>query len=88
MIPLSYLLIAWLVLLVIFGIMLLLTLIQTLRHGLPTPTTYILTTLFLTVIALVLFGVSGHLLNVDWSQSVTLMPGGAERAANTYLLGL
>lgn len=84
MIPLAYFLIAWLVLLGIFSILLLLTLMQTLRHGLPTPSTYISTFLFLAVIALVVLGVGGHLTGVDWEQSVALFPQGAERAADVY----
>jgi len=84
MIPLSYFLIAWIILLAIFGFLLLLTLIQMLRHGLPMPSTYISTFLFLAVIAFVVLGVGGHLTTVDWSQSVSLIPSNA----NAYLIGL
>lgn len=87
MIPLSYFLIAWIVLLGIFGIVLLLTLIQVLRHGLPSAGTYVATFLFLAVIALVLLSVSGYLLTVDWTEPIALIPGSAERAADT-LFGL
>lgn len=84
MIPLSFFLTAWIILLAIFGFVLMLTLIQVLRHGLPTAGTYISTFAFLTVIALVLLGVGGHLMTVDWATSVAIIPNGAERAADTY----
>ena len=88
MIPLYYVLIAWVVLLGIFGFMTLLTLLQMLRHGLPTPSTYVSTFFFLAVIALVVLGVGAQLTTVNWAESVSVLPGGAKQATDTYLLGL
>ncbi len=87
MIPLSTFLIAWIVLLAIFGFVLMLTLIQMLRHGLPTTGTYISTFLFLTVIALVILGVGGHLTTVDWTTQIAVLPSGTERTTDV-LFGL
>jgi hypothetical protein len=83
MIPLSYFLIAWIIGLGIFAFLLLLTLIQTLRHGLPVPSTYVSTFLFLAVIAFVILGVGVHLTTVDWSGSIAILPNGPGKTAET-----
>lgn len=69
MIPLAWFLGAWLILLVIFGLMTLLTIAMTLRYGLSCFTTYVALGLFIGVIAVVLFLTGAYLLSVDWSQS-------------------
>lgn len=74
MIPLSYFLIAWAVLLAVFGFMTLLTLIQMLRHGLPSMSTYASTFLFLIVAAGVVIGTALYLFQADMSVSINLVP--------------
>lgn len=75
MIPLSYFLIGWTILLAIFGVLMLLTLIQMLQHGLPTSSTYISTFIFLIVTASVVLSTAFYLSKVDWSITVNVIPG-------------
>ncbi len=75
MIPLGYFLIAWLVLLAINAILVLLTLMQMLRHGLPSAFTYISTLVFVAVIAAVVLGSGLYFMNVNWDVSVSVFPG-------------
>ena len=72
MIPLTWFLAGWAVLLVIFAFATFLTVAMTIRYGLSCFSTYIATTLFLGVIAFVLFASGGYLLTVDWSQGFSL----------------
>lgn len=74
MIPLSYFLIAWVILLAIFGVMMLLTLVQMLRHGLPSPWTYITTFIFLIVTAGVVIGSGLYFTGVDWTTTINVIP--------------
>jgi hypothetical protein len=74
MIPLSWFLVAWLILLAIYALLVLFTLIQMLRHGLPSPLTYASTFLFVAVIAAVVLGSGMYFLNVNWNESVSLLP--------------
>lgn len=74
MIPLSYFLIAWTVLLAVFGFMTLLTLIQMLRHGLPSLTTYLTTFIFLLVTAGVIIGTALYLSQADLTVNITVVP--------------
>lgn len=76
MIPLSYFLIVWVILLAIFGVMMLLTLIQMLRHGLSSIETYLVTAVFLSVTAIVVIGTALLLARVDWSTPVQILPDG------------
>lgn len=76
MVPLGYFLIAWLVLLAIYAILVLITLVQMLRHGLPTPFTYISTFIFVAVAVLVVIGSGMYFLSVDWNQIVDVVPKG------------
>lgn len=78
MAPLGYFLIAWLILLAIYAIFVLLTLIQMLRHGLPSPFTYVSTFIFIAVIAAVVLGSGMYFLNVDWNQTVNVLPQGMD----------
>ena len=78
MIPLSYFLIAWVILLVIFGVLMLLTLVQMLRHGLASPSTYISTFMFLVVTAGVLLWTLMYFTSVDWNTSINVLPEGIE----------
>ena len=74
MIPLSYFLVAWVILLAIFGVMLMLTLVQMLRHGLSTFGTYASTFIFLVSTVGVLIGVTIYLGGVDWKTEVNVIP--------------
>ena len=74
MIPLSYFLIAWVILLAVFGIMTLLTLVQMLKHGLPSPMTYASTFLFLIVTIGVIVGSAVYFTGVDWTMTISLIP--------------
>ncbi|HWQ99297.1 MAG TPA: hypothetical protein VN397_00415 [Candidatus Methylomirabilis sp.] len=74
MVSLTVFLIAWIVLLAIFGLLVLLTLVQMLRHGLPSPSTYVTTFLFLLVTAGVVIGTSWYLTGVDWNATINLVP--------------
>jgi hypothetical protein len=76
MIPLGYFLIAWLILLAVYAALVLFTLIQMLRHGLPTPFTYVSTFVFMAVIAAVVLGSGTYFLDVDWNQTVDVVPDG------------
>jgi hypothetical protein len=67
---LSTFLLVWVILLVIYGVLTLLTLIQMLRHGLPGFTAYISTFLFLLVTLGVVVGTSLYWTTVDWTQTV------------------
>lgn len=74
MVPLSYFLIAWAILLAIFGVVMFVTLVQMLRHGLPSLSTYVSTLVFLLVTAGVVVGTSLYLTRVDWSTKVQIVP--------------
>lgn len=74
MIPLSYFLIGWTILLAFFGVLLLLTLIQMLRHGLSVTATYVSTFIFLIVTAAVVLGTAFYLSSVDWSIGIGPAP--------------
>ncbi len=76
MIPLSYFLVAWTILLAIFGIIMMLTLIQMLRHGLPSASTYVSTFIFLVVTAGVVIWTAFYLSTVDWSVQIHAIPSG------------
>lgn len=74
MIPFIYFLIAWLVLVAIFGLMSFITVLMNLRYGLSGPVTYMTTTIFIGVSSLILLGVGGYLFILDWSVSIDLIP--------------
>lgn len=78
MIPLGYFLIAWLILLGFFGILMILTLMQMMRHGLPSVSTYLSTFLFVAVVAAVVLGSGIYFSNVDWNTQVNIVPSGME----------
>ena len=75
MFPLSVFLIAWFILLAIFGLMALLSVIQMLRYGLAGPGTYMTTLIFFVATFVVVFGTSAYLLTVDWTQQIDLFGG-------------
>ena len=75
MIPLGYFLIAWLILLAIHAFLTLFTIMQMLRHGLPSALTYASTFLFVAVIAAVVLGSGIYFMDVDWNNGVNLVPG-------------
>lgn len=74
MIPLTYFLIAWSALLALYGVFVLITLIQMLRHGLPSAATYVTTFVFLLVTAGVVIGTAWYFTGVDWSVTIDLAP--------------
>lgn len=74
MIPLSYFLVAWLVLVALFALMTFITVIMNVRYGLSGLMTYVSTGVFLAVICAVLLGVGGYFATIDWSQEVDLLP--------------
>lgn len=76
MIPLSYLVVAWLLFLVVYVIFVLLTLKQMLKHGTRTPATVIATFLFMGIAAIALFGSANVVLGTDWDQPVQILPTG------------
>lgn len=76
MVPLTTFLIIWIILLAIYGLLVLVTLIQMLRHGLPSAAAYVTTFVFLIVSAGVIFGTGWYLTDVDWTVSVNMMPEG------------
>lgn len=78
MISLGLFLILWLVLLAIYAVFVLLTLIQMLRHGLPSPMTYVTTAVFLLMVVGVVVGTGFFLLTVDWTETVHVIPAGME----------
>lgn len=76
MIPLGYFLIAWIVLLGLYAVLVLLTLLQMIRHGLHTPAAYISTFLFIIVILAVVIGSGLYFSGVDWTGGIDLLPDG------------
>ncbi len=72
MIPLVYFLIAWLVLVGLFGIGALLTLGMNLRYSVATAGAYISTGLFVVVSASALIACGLYIATVDWTQTVEL----------------
>jgi hypothetical protein len=74
MVPLSYFLIAWVALLAIYGILVFITLIQMLRHGLPSISAYITTFLFLLVTVGVVIWTTLYFTGVEWGIQIDLSP--------------
>ncbi len=74
MIPFTWLLLAWFVILGIFGLVALITLFTHIRYGVANFTTYFSTFLFLGVTLVVLLAAGTYLTQVDWSQSLDLGP--------------
>jgi len=78
MVPLGYFLLAWLVLLAIYAFLVLLTLVQMLRHGLPSVSAYASIFIFLIVTVGVVLGTGFYLISVDWTESANVIPKGLE----------
>ncbi|MEK7116282.1 MAG: hypothetical protein AAB879_02725 [Patescibacteria group bacterium] len=72
MLPLSFLLIAWLVFLGLYGVMSLLSVWQMARFGVIGTGTYLSILLFLSGVAISLLVTWTHLAGVDWSHNVNL----------------
>lgn len=72
MIPLLWVLYAWIALVALFAFVALFTTMITFRYGLTTFGTYASTAIFLGVSALVILIVCGYITTVDWSQSFAL----------------
>ncbi|MBU1032989.1 MAG: hypothetical protein ABII13_04420 [Patescibacteria group bacterium] len=72
MIPLSYFLIAWLVLIGIYAVMSFLSLLQLYRFGIAGPGTYTSSVVFLLVSGAVIVGSLIYFLTVDWSLALNL----------------
>ncbi len=75
MIPLQYFLLAWLIFLVIYTVMSLLTIMQMVRFGIAGLGTYATTLLFLVLSLGTILASSAYFLTVDWSSSVDLFSG-------------
>lgn len=75
MIPLSYFLFAWLLLLGLYLIMSLISMMQMLRFGIAGFGTYASTLAYLIIFVLTVLGCSLYFLTVDWTQSVNLIEG-------------
>ena len=76
MVPLTLFFIIWIVCLAIYGFLILITLVQMLRHGLPSASAYVTTFVFLLVTAVVVISTSVYLTGVDWSLTVNVVPEG------------
>ncbi|MFH1077720.1 MAG: hypothetical protein V1745_00345 [Patescibacteria group bacterium] len=71
-IPISFFLLAWFVLLVVFGLLAFISVIQMLRFGVAGSGTYLSTAVFLAVSGLVLGGVGLYLAGVDWNATLDI----------------
>ncbi len=76
MIPLSYIVVAWLILILIYLVFVLLTLSQMFKHGTRSPTTVVSTFAFMIISAIALFMSANVVLQTDWDQSVQILPTG------------
>lgn len=74
MIPFTWLLLGWLVMLGFFALLALITLFTHVRYGVANVTTYLSTLLFLGVATIALFLTGTYFAQVDWSQSLDLSP--------------
>ncbi|MFA6429983.1 MAG: hypothetical protein WCV84_05830 [Patescibacteria group bacterium] len=77
MIPLSWFLIAWLILVAIFALLALFTIAINTRYGFASLGTYSATAIFLLVAVGVILTTGGYLMTVDWSQSLNVIPSSA-----------
>lgn len=75
MFPLSYLLIAWFILLGLYLIMSLISVLQMLRFGIAGFGTYAATTSYLIIVAATILLCSLFFLTIDWSQNANLFEG-------------
>ena len=71
MIPLSYLLIAWMIFLALYAIMALISVLQMVRLGLTGAGTFLSTALFLIVVVFTILGTGAYFMTVDWQQTVS-----------------
>lgn len=74
MIPLIYILVAWLILLAIFLVLAFVSIVQMLRYGLAHPVTEITTAVFICLIIFVVIGTLGFLSGVDLKSNLDLSP--------------
>jgi len=72
MIPMSFLLLAWLIFVAIFVLFALLTIAVHIRFGISNPITTVSAGIFLTVSILVILATGIYFLQVDWSKNVGL----------------
>jgi hypothetical protein len=75
MIPLSYFLIAWLVLLGLYFLMSMISVMQMVRFGIAGFGTYAATGIYLVIFVLTVLGCSVYFLTVDWTEIVVLFEG-------------
>ena len=75
MIPLSYFLFAWLLLLGLYLLMSLISMMQMLRFGIAGFGTYASTLAYLIIFVLTVLGCGVYFLTVDWTQNVSLFAG-------------
>lgn len=74
MLPLSWLLLTWLIMLGLFFLVALITLFTHLRYGVANFMTYFSTLIFVGVTTLALLVTSNYLVQVDWTQTLDLGP--------------
>ena len=74
MIPLSWLLIGWLIAIGLFLILALLTLAINIKYAVSSFMTYAMTALFLGVTLFILFITASYISTIDWSQDVDVIP--------------
>lgn len=84
MFPLSWLLLAWLVVVGFFLILALLTLVINIKYAVSSFTTYAMTALFLGVTVLILFLAASYISTVDWSQDVNMTPSFSVNSVTNY----
>jgi len=72
MIPLYVFLLAWLIFLVLYGVMALVSMLQFVRFGVAGTGTWLSTITFLVVALCVVFGTGWYLLGADWMQTLNL----------------
>jgi hypothetical protein len=75
MLPLSWFLMAWLVLVIIHLLLASVTIMMHLRYGVTGFGTYLSSLVFIGVIVLTLLFTASYLLTVDWNQSLRILPG-------------
>jgi hypothetical protein len=75
MLPLSWFLLAWLVLVIIHLLIAGITLMMHLRYGVTGFGTYTSSLVFVGVIAFTLLLTGSYLIMVDWTQTIPVLPG-------------
>lgn len=75
MVPISYFLIAWIILLSLYLIMAMVSVLQMVRFGIAGFGTYASTTIFIALLVITVVGSGLYFLTVDWSGSLGFFAG-------------